>query len=182
MSTNPPEGGGDFADLFSQLQSARSDLEAKEEAVEATVVEGHAAEGAVTIAITGGLALESVRIDRSIVDPDDVELLEDAVFAALRDALDQVAAVRAEALAAVDPRLGGSVDLGAMVGNLDLAGMLGGIDVESLLGGTDLNELMGSLGMAQPGAPGAAALEGTPGAGADTDEGPAASDDAEPEA
>lgn len=161
--------GGDLGDLFSQLQSARADLEAHEEAIESTVVEGHAADGAVVIQLTGGLEVASVHLDRSIVDSDDVELLEDAVFAALRDALGQVMSLRAEAVSAMDAGLGGvgalgGVDLASLVGNLDLSGMLGGVDLDSVLGGGDLSQLMGSLGLGGQ-------LSGGPGAGAATEAG-----------
>lgn len=152
-----PEGGpvptagslGGLGDLFSQLESARAELESTEEAIEATVVEGSAANGAVVVRLSGALGAESVRIDPGIVDPNDVELLEDAVLAALRDALDQVAALRSDALARIDPQLGGA-DLGQLVGNLDLEGLLGGVDLDALLGGGDLGQLMGNLGLGGP--------------------------------
>jgi DNA-binding YbaB/EbfC family protein len=144
-----PGGMGDLGDLFSQLEAASADLAAQSEEIEATVVEGHAAGGAVVVRLTGGFEAESVRIDASVVDLDDLGLLEDAVLAAFRDALDQVVDLRRAAVEHAAPQLGGGIDLAALVGNLDLEGMLGGVDLESMLGGTDLDlkQLMGGLGL-----------------------------------
>src|SRR5271165_6854150 len=130
--------GGGLGDLFSQLQAARADLEAQAAEVDATVVEGTAAGGAVIIKMSGSLEAESVHIDPSIIDRADPTLLEDAVLAALRDALHQIDELRALVHVPEDPSFAGAADLSGLVGNLDLEGLLGGVD----LGG-----LMGSLGM-----------------------------------
>ena len=145
------EGGstptGGLGDLFSRLQEARADLEAQEEAIEATIVEGHAAGGAVVIRLTGSLEAESVHIDPSIVDPADPALLEDAVLAALHDALGRIIELRSSVQAPVDPAFAGGVDLGGFVGNLDLGGLLAGVDLEGLMGnlgmGMELSTLAG---------------------------------------
>jgi len=146
-----PLGGlGGLGDLFSQLQAARADLEAQAEAIEATVVEGRAAGGAVVINVTGSLEAESVHIDPSIIDPADPALLEDAVLAALRDALGRITGLRSEIQAPADPPFAGGVDLGdlgALVGNLDLDGLLGGVDLEALVGNLGTGMDLGALGV-----------------------------------
>ncbi len=129
---------GGLGDLFSQLQAARADLEAQAAEIDATIVEGTAAGGAVVIRVSGSLEAESVHIDPSIIDRGDPSLLEDAVLAALRDALHQINELRACLHAPEDPPFAGGVDLSGLVGNVDLEGLLGGVD----LGG-----LMGNLGM-----------------------------------
>jgi len=52
--------------------------------------------------VTGGLDFRSIRIDPKIVDPDDVEMLEDAVLAAVRDAVEQAQAVSRRAVGGLD--------------------------------------------------------------------------------
>jgi DNA-binding YbaB/EbfC family protein len=131
-----PTGG--LGDLFSQLQAAQADLESQAAAMDAAVVEGHAAGGAVVVQLRGSLEAESVRIDPSIIDPADPTLLEDALLAALRDALGQVVELRSSFQSQVEPQFPSGMDLNAMVGNLGLEGILGGVDV---------NALMGNLGM-----------------------------------
>ena len=136
MDEETPSTGG-LGDLFSQLQAARADLEARAAEIDASVVEGSTAGGAVVIRLTGSLEAESVHIDSSIVDPADPALLEDAVLAALRDALGRITQLRSEIQPPVDPPFAGGVDLsdlGALVGNLDLEGLLGGVDLEGLMG------------------------------------------------
>lgn len=140
-----PTGG--LGDLFSRLQQARADLEAQEEAIEGATVEGHAAGGAVVIRLTGSLEAESVHIDPSIIDASDPALLEDAVLAALHDALDKIVELRSPLQGPAGPDAEEGVDLGGMVGDLDLGGILAGVDLEGLMGnlgmGMDLLALAG---------------------------------------
>lgn len=67
-----------------QLQARM--LKAQEELASATV-EGTAGGGAVTVVVTGHQEVMSVKISPDVVDPEDVELLEDMVLAALKEGL-----------------------------------------------------------------------------------------------
>ena len=107
-------GGGGLGDLFAQAQAAR---EASQAAAD-TEVEGSAGGGVVRIRSTGGGEVLDVTIDPAVVDPTDVESLEDLVLAALRDVHARVAELHAGAMGDLDP--------GAMLGGL--SGMLGGPD------------------------------------------------------
>jgi len=144
---------GGLGELFSQLQAARADLEAQAEEIDATVIEGTAAGGAVIIRVSGSLEAESVHIDPSIIDRADPLLVEDAVLAALRDTLHQINELRASLHAPEDPPFAGGVDLGGLVGNLDLEGLLGGVDLEGLIGnlgiGLDLGALAGARALGE---------------------------------
>lgn len=107
-------GGLDFGALLETAGQMQAQLMAAQEQAAATVVEGVSGGGAVRIAVTGGFEFQSVTIAPDAVDPDDVEMLQDLILAALNDA-----AARAAELAR--PDLGG-MDLGGM----DLGGLLGG--------------------------------------------------------
>jgi DNA-binding YbaB/EbfC family protein len=107
-------GGLDFGALLETAGQMQAQLLAAQEQAAATVVEGVSGGGAVRIAVTGGFEFQSVTIAPDAVDPDDVEMLQDLILAALNDA-----AARAAELAR--PDLGG-MDLGGM----DLGGLLGG--------------------------------------------------------
>jgi DNA-binding protein YbaB len=102
-----PDLGGIF-DSFQKVQEARSQT-----------YEGHAGGGAVVIRATGDFQFEAVAISPEVVDPADVEMLQDLVLAALHD----LASTMAEAQQAAMGALGG----------LDLGGLLGGgaIDASS---------------------------------------------------
>jgi DNA-binding YbaB/EbfC family protein len=107
-------GGGGLGDLFAQAQAAMAASQAAAE----TEVEGSAGGGVVRIRATGAGEVRGVSIDPQVVDPDDVEGLEDLVLAALRDVHQRVADLHAQAMGGLDPS--------AMLGGL--SGVLGGAD------------------------------------------------------
>jgi DNA-binding YbaB/EbfC family protein len=107
----------DMSALLAQAQQMGEQLMAQQAQAQEAEVEGHAGGGAVVVRMTGGGEFLSIKIAPSAVDPDDVEMLEDLVLAALNDAV-------ANAAGLMDgPDLGG-LDLGG----LDLGGLLGGGD------------------------------------------------------
>ena len=82
-------GFGNFAKMAQQMQADMARVEA--ELVELRV-EGSAGGGAVKAVVTGKQDLVSVTIDPGVVDPDDVEMLQDLVLAAVSEALNQAKA------------------------------------------------------------------------------------------
>lgn len=107
----------DMNELLQQAQAMSQQLMAQQANAAQTEVEGVAGGGAIVITMTGGGEFRSVRIDPSAVDPDDVEMLEDLILAALNDAVANAAGI------VQGPDLGG-FDLGG----IDLGGLLGGSD------------------------------------------------------
>jgi DNA-binding YbaB/EbfC family protein len=61
-----------------------------------TIVDGTAGGGAVTAQVTGAREFHGIKIDPSAVDPDDVEMLEDLITAAVRDAMEKATALSEE--------------------------------------------------------------------------------------
>ncbi|MCX7620377.1 MAG: YbaB/EbfC family nucleoid-associated protein [Acidimicrobiales bacterium] len=124
---------GDLGDMGGLLQAAvqmqQQFLEAQQEAA-STVVEGAAGGGAVRIEVTGGMEFRGVHIDPAAVDPDDVELLEDLILAALGDAMSKVKALQERAMPNLAlPGLGvGGLDFG----NVFASGLVGGEEVDAL--------------------------------------------------
>jgi DNA-binding YbaB/EbfC family protein len=104
--------GPDLNALMAQLGQMQQSLQAAQESAADEVIEGTAGGGAVKITTTGDLEFQSVHIDPSVVDPDDLGLLEDLVLAALRDALDQIQQLHQQALGG----LGGLSGLGGLFG------------------------------------------------------------------
>ena len=86
-------------DMMRQMQKMQERLARAQEQLNNTSVEGSAGGGAVTVAVTGGLQVQSVKIAPEVVDPADVEMLEDLVTAALNEALEKVQALQAESMA-----------------------------------------------------------------------------------
>jgi hypothetical protein len=79
-----------------------------------TEVAGSAGGGVVTAVVTGKQELRSVAIDPSAVDPDDVEMLQDLVVAAVNDALDASRRLAEQKMGAVTGGLAGG--LGGLLG------------------------------------------------------------------
>ena len=102
-----PAGGFDFSNLLASAQQMQQQLlEAQARAAEQEV-EGQAGGGVVRITATGGFEITDVRIDPSVVDPNDVEMLQDLVLAALRDTLHKVNALNQQAMGGLAGGLGG---------------------------------------------------------------------------
>ena len=83
MTAEEPDMGG----LLAQMQQMQQRLMDVQQAAAAQVVEGSAGGGMVTIRVTGGMDIVNVTIDPSVVDPADVDMLQDLVLAAMRDAV-----------------------------------------------------------------------------------------------
>ena len=105
--------GGDLGGLLGAAQQAM----ARAEQAAHELVEGSSAGGAVRVLVNGGFEFSKLTIRPDVVDPDDVELLEDMILAALNDASAKIR----EAQARIQQEMmGGLGDLGG------LGGMLGG--------------------------------------------------------
>lgn len=88
-------------DMMRQAQEMQAKMEQAQAALADQTVEGSAGGGMVTATVTGQLDLTSVVIQRDVVDPDDVEMLQDLVLGAVRDALEKAKALQQEKLGAV---------------------------------------------------------------------------------
>jgi DNA-binding YbaB/EbfC family protein len=98
--------------MMKQAQQLQADMAAAQDALANETVEGSAGGGLVTAVVTGSGELRSVSIKPEVVDPDDVETLEDLFVAAMNDAQRRAQELQSE-------RLGG------LTGGLDLGGLLG---------------------------------------------------------
>lgn len=78
----------DFSKLLKQAQRAQQDMQRVQAELAQKTVEGSAAAGKVTVQATAAGDVQSIRIDPSVVDPGDVEILEDLVLSAVRQALE----------------------------------------------------------------------------------------------
>jgi hypothetical protein len=86
-----------------QMQAAMAQVQAE---IAATEVSGSAGGGMVTATVTGSGDLKSVKIDPAAVDPEDVEMLEDLVVAAVAEARRAADALSQEKMGAVTGGLG----------------------------------------------------------------------------
>ena len=110
-------GGMDLGAMMKQLQQVQAEMAEAQEKLKDEVVEASAGGGMVKVKMTGDLAVQGIKINPDAIDPDDAEMLEELVTAAVNEALRA-----AQELAS--SRLGGAAGLGG--------GGLGGLGIPGL--------------------------------------------------
>jgi DNA-binding YbaB/EbfC family protein len=108
--TPRPAGGGGGGNMMAQLQRLQEEMARAQEQLANETVEVSAGGGMVKAVMTGQQKLVSITIAPEAVDPDDVEMLQDMIVAAVNEALE-----RSQALAAAR--------MGALTGGLNLPGL-----------------------------------------------------------
>jgi DNA-binding YbaB/EbfC family protein len=106
-----PGAGGLQRQLARQMEKFQEDLKTAHEELEKLRVEATAGGGAVTAVANGSGELTELRISPDAVDPNDVEMLQDLVLAAVSEALQKARQVQEE-------------KLGALTGGLGIPGLL----------------------------------------------------------
>jgi DNA-binding YbaB/EbfC family protein len=87
--------------MAKMAQQMQAEMARVQQELDEMTVEGTAGGGAVTATVTGHGMLAGVTINKDVVDPDDVEMLQDLVTAAVNDALGRVKQVTEEKMARV---------------------------------------------------------------------------------
>ena len=90
----------DMRAMMRQAQKMQAELAKAQEEIKTMTFEGSAGGGMVKAVATGEMTIESVKIEKIIVDPDDIEMLEDMVTAAANEALRGVAEMSAQRMSA----------------------------------------------------------------------------------
>ena len=93
-------------DMMAKIQRMQEQALKAQQELNEQVVEGTAGGGAVSISVTGGLKVQGLKIAPEVIDPDDVEMLEDLVTAAVNEALQQVQALQTQQVAGMASQFG----------------------------------------------------------------------------
>ncbi|APH07184.1 YbaB/EbfC family nucleoid-associated protein [Bacillus weihaiensis] len=80
-------GMGNMQKMMKQMQKMQKDMAKAQEELSEKTVEGTAGGGMVTVVVNGQKEILEVNIKEEVVDPDDIEMLQDLVLAATNDAL-----------------------------------------------------------------------------------------------
>ena len=80
----------DMGKMMKELQKMQSKMAKLQSEMEMTVFEAEAGGGAVKVTLNGKGDLQAVRLQKEVVDPDDVEALEDLILAAFQSAKEKV--------------------------------------------------------------------------------------------
>lgn len=97
--------------MMAQLEQLQAQMAEAQQALEDEVVVATVGGGAVTIEMSGSQELRSITIQPEVVDPDDVEMLQDLIMAAFQEAMS-----KSQQLA--------STRLGPLAGGVDIPGLL----------------------------------------------------------
>ena len=101
------------SNLMGQMQQMQEQMAQQQEALADESVTVTAGGGAITVVITGHQRLESIEIQPDLVDPEEIEMLQDMLVAAVNAAVEQSQAMAAQRM----------------------EGLTGGLDINDLLGG-----------------------------------------------
>jgi DNA-binding YbaB/EbfC family protein len=105
--------------MLKQVQRMQAEMMAAQEQLKDEVVEASAGGGMVTVKVSGDLDVKAIAIDPEAVDPDDVELLQDMVLAAVNEGLRAAQELASKKLGGITGGLGGP---GGGLGGLGLPG------------------------------------------------------------
>ena len=99
--------------LMAQVQQMQEQMSTQQDALASETVSVTAGGGAITVVISGHQRVQSIEIQPDLVDPEEIELLQDMLVAAVNSAIEQSQAMAAERM----------------------EGLTGGLDINDLLGG-----------------------------------------------
>ncbi len=100
-------GGGpqNMQAMIKQAQKMQEDMERTQAELAEEVTEVTAGGGAVTVQIKGNHEILSIKLDEDVVDPDDIETLEDLIVAAVNEAFKTVETKSSEAMSKITGNL-----------------------------------------------------------------------------
>ena len=113
-----------LGNLMKQAQMMQEKMQKVQEEAAAKTVEASAGGGMVTVTANGKMEILSIKIEKEAVDPNDVEMLQDLVAAAVNEALRKAQDMMNE-------------EMGKVTGGLGLPGMGGGADYAGFISVTD---------------------------------------------
>ena len=105
-----PGGNKGMKDLMKKAQKMQQDLAKAQEELANKIVEGSAGGGMVKVEMNGKNQIVSLKIDKEVVDPEDVEMLEDLIVAAINEAQEKITQTSQD-------------ELGKLTGGINIPGM-----------------------------------------------------------
>ncbi|MCH5286788.1 MAG: YbaB/EbfC family nucleoid-associated protein [Christensenellaceae bacterium] len=100
-------GGANMQQLMRQAQKMQQAMTEAQEKLDAAEYEASAGGGVVSVKVSGKRELMSITIDPKVVDPDDVEMLQDLIMAAVNEALRKGEETREATMSRMAPGMGG---------------------------------------------------------------------------
>lgn len=98
---------GNMNNLMKQAQRMQRQMEESQKELETKEFTAKAGGGAVSVTVNGSKEVKAVTISQEVVDPDDVEMLQDLIVAAMNEALSQVDEANQAVMSKMTGGLGG---------------------------------------------------------------------------
>ena len=98
---------GNMNNLMKQAQKMQKQMEENQKALEEKEFTASAGGGAVEVTISGKKEVTKIKLSEEVVDPDDIEMLEDLIMAAANEALRQMEEMSQQSMAKITGGLGG---------------------------------------------------------------------------
>lgn len=102
--------GMNMQQMMKQARKMQEQLAVAQDNLAQTTVEASAGGGMVKVTVNGGMQLENITIDPDAVDPEDVEMLQDMIVAAVNEGIRQITEIV-------------NKQMGAITGGLNIPGM-----------------------------------------------------------
>ena len=100
---------GNMNNLMKQAQKMQKQMEEAQKQLEESEVTATAGGGAVEVTISGTKEVTKVKLSEEVVDPDDIEMLEDLIMAATNEALRKIEEATQRSMAKITGGFGGSL-------------------------------------------------------------------------
>ena len=110
-TNKPMGGGGNMQKQLQQAQALQRQMEQMQAELEEKEFTATAGGGAISVTVNGKKEILALNIDKEVVDPDDVEMLQDLIIAAVNEAMRQVEAASES-------------EMGRLTGGLNIPGLM----------------------------------------------------------
>jgi DNA-binding YbaB/EbfC family protein len=101
---------GNMANMMKKVQKLQADMAKLQEELKTRTLESTAGGGAIKVVVNGEKQIQSIKIDPAAADPQDIEMLEDMIMAAVNEALKKVDDMMAQ-------------EMGKLTGGMKIPGM-----------------------------------------------------------
>ena len=91
-------GGMNINQLMKEAKKMQADMEKTQEELQAKEFDATAGGGAVSVKVTGSKEIKEITIKKDVVDPDDVEMLQDLILTCVNEALRKVDSAQAASM------------------------------------------------------------------------------------
>lgn len=100
-------GGGNMQQLMRQAQKLQQQMQEAQDKLDEAEYEAASGGGMVSVKVSGKRVITAITIDPQVVDPDDIEMLQDLIIAAVNEALRKGEDAREAAMSRMAPGMGG---------------------------------------------------------------------------